>query len=98
MERVYNYRDTWASREGVDSCSLNEWAGTVKLKTTLNGSSFMGIKREIIVCKKYYTEVIRNELAGKSGKASDAFPLFPVSNHISIVFLKTTIMLLLAYL
>ena len=24
----------------------------------------------IIVCKKYYTEVIRNELAGKSGKAS----------------------------
>ena len=24
----------------------------------------------IIVCKKYYTEVIRKELAGKSGKAS----------------------------
>ena len=24
----------------------------------------------IIVCKKYYTEVIRNELAGRSGKAS----------------------------
>ena len=25
---------------------------------------------KIIVCKNYYTEVIRNELAGKSGKAS----------------------------
>ena len=31
MEGVNNYRDTWASREGVDPCTLNEWAGTVKL-------------------------------------------------------------------
>ena len=31
MEGVYNYRDTWASREGVDPCTLNEWAGMVKL-------------------------------------------------------------------
>ena len=31
MEGVHNYRDTWASREGVDSCMFNEWVGTVKL-------------------------------------------------------------------
>ena len=31
MEGVHNYRDMWASREGVDLCTLNEWAGTVKL-------------------------------------------------------------------
>ena len=31
MEGVYNYKNTWASREGVDPCTLNEWVGTVKL-------------------------------------------------------------------
>ena len=31
MEGVYNYKQMWTSREGVDPCTLNEWAGTVKL-------------------------------------------------------------------
>ena len=47
---VYNYRDTWASREGVDPCTLNEWAGTVKLLIENNIrpdiSSLGDIKRE----------------------------------------------------
>ena len=105
MEGVNNYRDTWASREGVDPCTLNEWAGTVKLliENNINRLKSRGHKTKkrqvlkdtrcrtalqelhneyvlvpadkasnniIIVCKKYYSEVIRNELAGKSGKAS----------------------------
>ena len=39
----------------------------------------------IIVCKKYYTQVIRNELAGKSGKVSTdctkTFSIHALSQH-----------------
>ena len=93
MEGVHNYRNTWASRERVDPCTLNEWAGTVKLliennirrleswghktrkRQILKDTKCRTALRElhnniIIVCKKYYTEVIRNELAGKNGKSS----------------------------
>ena len=105
MGEVYNYKQMWTSREGVDPCTLNEWAGTVKfliennikrlesrghktrkrqvLKDTKCKTALRELHNEyvlvpadkasnniIIVCKKYYTEVIRNELAGKSGKAS----------------------------
>ena len=104
MEGVNNYRDTWATREGVDPCTLNEWAGTVKLLIENNINRFKSREHKtkkrqvlkdtrcrtalqelhneyvlvpadkasnniIIVCKKYYSEVIKNELAGKSGKA-----------------------------
>ena len=105
MEGVYNYKQMWTSRDGVDLCTLNEWAGMVKLliennikrlesrghktrkrqvlKDTKCRTALRELHNEyvlvpadkasnniIIVCKKYYTEVIRNELAGKSGKAS----------------------------
>ena len=96
MEEVYNYKDTWASRERVDPCTLNKYAGTVKLLIENNNkhlesrghktrkktsferhrTALWELHNEyvlvpadkasnniIIICKKYYTEVLRNELA-----------------------------------
>ena len=42
MEGVHNYRGTWASKEGVDPCTLSEWLGTVKLLIENNTAQVSG--------------------------------------------------------
>jgi len=96
------WNPAWASKEGVDSCTLSEWVGSGHSKLLIKWLKSQGDKtrkrqvlkdtrwstalREIhtkyvlvpadtasniiIVCKKYYTEVIRKQLDKKSGKIS----------------------------